>query len=129
MFALILHSLMTMKFYQATFSTTFLKNCGRGESLKTTTCVKTVVGGKQGHAPCEILSLYKTSFFVSIKFNGDHTTAYKDTVKFGHPFLGVLTDIKQWSMSSIGIPHGLGESCNLQLLRALLDLKHRSVYK
>ena len=27
--------------------------------------------------------------FVSIKFNGDHTTAYKDEVKSGHPqFLG-----------------------------------------
>ena len=36
-------------------STTFLKNCGRGESPLTSTCVKTVVGGKQGHASCEIL--------------------------------------------------------------------------
>ena len=41
--------------YQASFSTTFMKNCGRGECLGTTVCVKTAVRGKQGHAPCEIL--------------------------------------------------------------------------
>ena len=34
------------------FPTTFLEYCGRGEFLGTTTCFKTVVGGKQGHAPC-----------------------------------------------------------------------------
>ena len=32
----------------ASFSTTCPKNCGRGESLGTTTCPKTGVGGKQG---------------------------------------------------------------------------------
>ena len=37
----------------ATFFTTFLINCGGGESLRTTTCLGTVVGGRQGHAPCE----------------------------------------------------------------------------
>ena len=37
---------------RAGFSTTFLNNCGRGESFVTTTCTKTVVGVKQGHAPC-----------------------------------------------------------------------------
>ena len=48
---------------QARLSTTFLKNCGRSESLGTATCLITVVGGKQGdavvvgkhgHAPCKI---------------------------------------------------------------------------
>ena len=29
----------------ASFSTTFLINCGRGESLRTATCIVTVVGG------------------------------------------------------------------------------------
>ena len=43
-------------------STTFHKNCGRDESLRTTTFLKTVVGGKQGHAPCKILSLHEASF-------------------------------------------------------------------
>ena len=32
---------------RASFYTTFLKNCGSGESLMTTTCLKNVVGGKQ----------------------------------------------------------------------------------
>ena len=43
-------------------TSTFLKNCGRGESLRTTTCDKTVVGGKQGHAPCKILPLQQSIF-------------------------------------------------------------------
>ena len=42
---------------RASFSTTFLKKCVRGESLGTTTCLRTVVGGKQGHAACEIFLL------------------------------------------------------------------------
>ena len=37
---------------RACFSTTFLKNCGRGECLGTTSCLRTMVGGKQGHVPC-----------------------------------------------------------------------------
>ena len=60
---------------RASFSTTFLKNCGRGESLVTTTCHKTVVGGRQGHAPCRILLLHKACFCVSVEFHGDHITA------------------------------------------------------
>ena len=46
---------------RASFSTTFLKNCGRGESLGNTTCPKTVVGGRQGYATCKILVLHKAS--------------------------------------------------------------------
>ena len=34
---------------RASFFATFLKNCGRGGSLSTTTCIQIVVGGKQGH--------------------------------------------------------------------------------
>ena len=41
----------------ASFSTTFLKNCGRGESLRATTCPTTVVVGKQWYGPCKILLL------------------------------------------------------------------------
>ena len=36
----------------ASFLTTFLENSGGGESLRTTTCHKTVFGDEQGHAPC-----------------------------------------------------------------------------
>ena len=53
---------------RASFSTTFLKNCGRGESLGTTTCLITVVGGKQGHARCKIPLLQQSLFFVSVEF-------------------------------------------------------------
>ena len=43
----------------ASFSTTFLKYCGRGESLRNTTCAETVVGGKQRHAPCNVRLLHE----------------------------------------------------------------------
>ena len=46
----------------ASFPTTFVKNCGRCYGLGTTTCFKTVVGGKQGHAPCKILLLQQILF-------------------------------------------------------------------
>ena len=50
----------------ASFTPHFIKNSGRGESLRTATCSKTVVGGKQGQAPCRILSLKQSFFFVSV---------------------------------------------------------------
>ena len=59
---------------QASFSTTFHTKCGRGESLMTTTYPKTVVGVKQGHAPCRILSLQQNLFFLSVEFHGDNKT-------------------------------------------------------
>ena len=46
---------------RASLSITFLKNCGRGEGHRTTTCPKTVVGGKQGNAPSKIILLHKAS--------------------------------------------------------------------
>ena len=67
---------------QASLYITFLKNGGRGESLRTTTYHKTVVGGKQGHAPCKTLLLHK-DFLMSIKVNRDHKTAYKEMVNSG----------------------------------------------
>ena len=42
---------------RVSFCITFLSNCGRGEGLETATCLKTVVGDKQEHAPCSIFSL------------------------------------------------------------------------
>ena len=50
---------------RASLSTTCLKNCGRGECFKTTTCPNTVVEGMQGHAPCKMLSLQQSFFYVS----------------------------------------------------------------
>ena len=70
---------------RVSFTVTFFEDCGWSEGLMTTTCIKTVAGGKQGHhAPCMILSLYEASF-VSVKFNGVHKTVYKDELKSGHP--------------------------------------------
>ena len=50
---------------RATFYTTFLHNCGRGESLKTTTCPKTVVGVSKGMMSVKCLRSNKASFCVS----------------------------------------------------------------
>ena len=36
---------------RACFSSTFHKNCGRGESHGPTTCLRTVIGGKQDMLP------------------------------------------------------------------------------
>ena len=59
------------------FSTTFLRNCGRGESLMITTCPKTAVGGKQGDATCKILLSKENLFLVSVKFHGNHKIVTK----------------------------------------------------
>ena len=39
------------------FTSHFFERCCRGEGLRTTTSLKTVDGGKQGHAPCKIFLL------------------------------------------------------------------------
>ena len=39
---------------RASFSATFLKNCGRGECFRTSTCAKTMVVGKHGYASCKM---------------------------------------------------------------------------
>ena len=41
----------------ASFYATLLGCCGRGENLGTTTCLNSVVGGKQGYVPCRMPSL------------------------------------------------------------------------
>ena len=56
---------------RASFSTTFISNCGRGESPGITTCLKIVVGGKQGPVTCRILSLHQDLFFMSVKLHED----------------------------------------------------------
>ena len=56
------------------FTTSFKKNCGRGEGFRTTTCFRIVVEGKQGYASCKILSLQQGLLFVSFQFHRDHKT-------------------------------------------------------
>ena len=55
-------------------STTFLRHCGMGESLVTTTCLERCGWGKQGHAPCKVRSLPHILLFVSVSFCEDHET-------------------------------------------------------
>ena len=42
--------------------------------LKIVVEVKTLVGGKQWHAPCKMRSLQQSFFVVSVEFHGDHKT-------------------------------------------------------
>ena len=52
----------------SSFSTSFINNCGRDESLGIMTCLKTVVGGRQGHAPCRVFMLHKASLLCQLNF-------------------------------------------------------------
>ena len=60
--------------FRFSFYNKFHKNCGRSESLMTTTCPRSVVGGKQGFAPYEIPLHQQSLYFVSAVFHGDNKT-------------------------------------------------------
>ena len=47
-------------FFYGSFSATFPKDCGRVEGLGTLTCLRTVVGCRQGHAACRIVLLQQS---------------------------------------------------------------------
>ena len=53
---------------QATFSSTCIKNCCRGEWLRITTCFRAVVGARQRYAPCKILLLQHSLYLYHLKF-------------------------------------------------------------
>ena len=61
---------------RASFSTTFLKNCCRGEGLRTTTCLKVVVGLSKGMLPVKYFCFNK-AIFVLMEFHVDHNTVPK----------------------------------------------------
>ena len=63
---------------------TFLENCGRGERLVTTTCLKSVVGGK----PLLCVGQISHSLYV-IKFS----RIWPPSV------LGIISHFKQWCLS------------------------------
>ena len=50
---------------RASFFTIFIKNCCRDESVRTTTCLKTVVGVSKGMLPAKYFCSSKASFCVS----------------------------------------------------------------
>ena len=58
----------------ASSSNTYLRTCGGGESLRTTTCPKTVAGVNQEHAPGKILLLQQS----------------QRSGESGHPRFGIL---------------------------------------
>ena len=62
---------------RASIPTTFLKICGRGESLVTTICLKTVVGVNKGMLPVRYFYSIQASFFVSVECHGDCKTVTK----------------------------------------------------
>ena len=62
--------------FRASFSTIFLANCGRGDSLGTTICLKTVVVVNKSMLPVKYLCSSKASF-VSAEFHQDHKTVAK----------------------------------------------------
>ena len=61
--------------FQVSFSTIFLNNCGRGESLRIVTCLTTVVGVSKG-----MLRVGEATFtpmipiFLLVKFHQSHMT-------------------------------------------------------
>ena len=61
---------------RAGFCITFLKNHGRGESLRTTTCLITVVGVSKGMLLLNA-SASTRPVFVSVEIDGNHKTVTK----------------------------------------------------
>ena len=74
----------------ASFSSTFLKNCGRGESLGITTCLNNVVGGKQGHALCKIPKLQQILYLRHLNFTVIIRLS-QSLGEPGHPQFGDIT--------------------------------------
>ena len=62
---------------RASFSTTFLKSCSTCEGLGTSTLLKTVARGRQGHTPSGIFLLQQSLYSVSVKCHEDHMTVIK----------------------------------------------------
>ena len=51
--------------FQASFFTIFNDNCGSGEGLRINTCLSTMIGGRQGHAPVRYFCSNNACFYVS----------------------------------------------------------------
>ena len=79
---------------RANFLTTFLTNCGRGDDLRTTTCFRTVVGCKQGHAPCEILLFHQSLFLCQLNFMEITRLLQNGGDIWSPSLLGILLDLK-----------------------------------
>ena len=85
---------------RASFYTTFLNLCGRGEDLGYTTCLRTVVWVSKGMLPVEYFHsnkafLCQSNFIEIIRL----LIITQSCGKSGHPhFLIILPDLKCWSL-------------------------------
>ena len=77
---------------QASYNTTFLRHCGGGKSLGTTTCLRTVAGVDKGMLPVKYVCSTKASL-LSVNFQRDYNTS---TMRYIWPpsVLGSLPDLK-----------------------------------
>ena len=78
--------------FRASLPITFLNSCGGGESLGTTTYVKTVVGVRKGMLPVKHLRSNKSSF-VSVEFHGDHIAVTMMMHIWPPSVFGILSDL------------------------------------
>ena len=62
----------------------YRKNCGRGKSLWTTTCLKTPVMGKHWHTACKVPLLDEASFLCPSNFI-EIIKRLQSYGEFGHP--------------------------------------------
>ena len=103
----------------ARFYTTFLKSCGGGKSLRTTTHLKTVVGGKQEHAPCKVLSPKQIVFIASFKSRGDYKTVTELRLIYPISIFGTLENLR-WLCLSVLLLHLFSySSCNVDYFVAI----------
>ena len=70
---------------QASYYTTSLKQCGSGESPRTTTCLNTAVGVSKGMLLAKDVTPTKP-LPVSVEFHGDHKIV-------------TIPDLRQWCLS------------------------------
>ena len=83
--------------FLATFSTTVLKD-GRGESLRTATCLITV---ESKGMPLYYSFAPTKSLLVSLRFTGGHRTVTRLTFTWPPSFWGILPDLRQRRLSTI----------------------------
>ena len=72
---------------------TLRQNCGRGESLGTTTYLKIVLGGRRGHAPCRTLYLHESLFCVG-RISWRSFDCHRVVVNMGTLSLGDINGFK-----------------------------------
>ena len=88
---------------RASFYTTFLNICGRGESLGTTTCLKTVVGVIMGMLPVPPVLLCQQSLLLRKLNLIEIIRLLQRSGKIWPPsVLGILPDLRQWCLSLYG---------------------------